>query len=147
MLSVAEFQRRLQSVTNKDRLENFVAEIIFQDEKSLIAEKIDEFTHGVRPNGDIIGTYKDPEYGMFKATINPLAKGNVDLMVMRKFVGSLILIRTDKNKYIFNAHDIHNLIGRYGQDIMGLNAKWFEQKQKEDYAPRLLEKIKQYAKI
>jgi hypothetical protein len=50
---------------------------------------------------------------------------------------------------LFNSKDKKKgqLVGKYGDDIMGLNQSKFDKRQKELYAPVLIFQIKRYAKI
>ena len=114
-------------------------EIILSDQDKLKERKVSEFTRGQRPNGDRIGEYRNPEYGIFKAQINPLANGYVDLLLTRSFTNKMFLTKRSSG-YLFNSSDnkTGNLIGKYGIDIMGINQEWFNERQKNIYKYILL---------
>jgi hypothetical protein len=116
-----------------------VNEIILSDQDKLKERKVSEFTRGQRPNGERIGEYRSPEYGIFKAQINPLANGYVDLLLTRSFTRKMFLTKRSSG-YLFNSSDnkTGNLIGKYGIDIMGINQEWFNERQKNIYKYILL---------
>jgi len=126
-----------------------VEKIILSDQKTLKEEKINEFSHGLRPDNSKIGVYKDAEYAIFKDHINPLANGYVDLLLTRQFSGGLFVQRFSPRTFIFNSSDSKtgNLIGKYGIDIMGINQEWFDIRQKDVYRLVLVQQIKQIYKI
>ena len=149
MISAAEYVKRLNTVNNSAVLEGFVDDIVVSDTNTLVDEKIDEFTHGVMPDGKRIGVYRNAEYALFKQHINPLAGGYVDLMLMRNFVNGLHLDKLFKRAYIFNSTDrkTNNLIGKYGIGILGINQQYWLNRQKEVYRIPFVQMIKNKAKI
>lgn len=116
---------------------------------SLKKEKIKEFESGIRPNGNIIGRYRNPFYRDMKQRMNPNAGGNVDLILTGRFTQGLYLTSRFQRAFIFESSDKKsaNLKGKYGIDIMGLNEDFFLNKQKFEYAPLLVVEIKRYANI
>lgn len=128
-------------------------EIVLSDQKPLKEEKINEWEHGLRPDGNGIGTYSPTEMGYdyadFKNKINPLAGfGNVDLLLTRQTARTLYVHKASKKgSFIFGMNDTHNLIGRYGIDIMGLNQDWFDKRQNDIYRLTLVYNIKKNYKI
>lgn len=138
-ISAKQMQSRLQQVANQRWLENQVHEIILSDQDKLKERKVNEFTRGQRPDGERIGEYRNAEYGIFKAQINPLANGYVDLLLTRSFTRKMFLRKFGQG-YLFNSSDnkTGNLIGKYGIDIMGINQEWFNERQKNIYKYILL---------
>ena len=113
------------------------------DQRALKEEKINEFEQGLRPDGSKIGTYRDAEYAIFKQSINPRAGGDVDLLLSRRTANSMFVRKGQSDRgYIFGITDTHNLIGRYGQDILGIDQDWFNKRQKEIYRITLVFQIK-----
>jgi hypothetical protein len=129
-------------------LKNLVSEITFSDKDKLKQEKINEFEHGIRPNGNIIGQYRDPLYQEYKYSQNPLAKGNVDLMLTHSFANKLFL-KPFNNGFIFDSSDTKrdNLVSRYDLDIMGINQDWFNNRQANIYRYTFIFNIKRSYKI
>jgi len=146
-ISPAEYQRRLKNVT-QGWLEKTVVDMVTGD-SGLKDIKRDELEMGLRPNGQIIGSYRFTEYEIMKYRMNPKAKGKVDLILTGSFVGAMFVIRRYSRAFLFDSKDQKRdkLIGQYGIDIMGLNQSKFDKRQKELYAPVLIFQIKRYAKI
>lgn len=123
-------------------------EIVLSDQKPLKNEKINEFESGLRPNGERIGFYRDPEYAIFKQQLNPKADGTVDLLLSRRTASTLFVHKGNKNgSYTFGMTDTHNLVPKYGRDILGINQDWFEKRQNDIYRLTLVFNIKKQFKI
>jgi hypothetical protein len=146
-ISPAEYQRRLKTVT-QGWLEKTMIDMVTGDD-GLKELKRDELEMGLRPNGQIIGLYRFTEYEIMKYRMNPKARGKVDLILTGSFVGGMYAIYRGSRKFLFNSKDKKKgqLVGKYGDDIMGLNQSKFDKRQKELYAPVLIFQIKRYAKI
>lgn len=88
-------------------------------------------------------------YEPFKANLNPLAKGHVDLILTGKFVDAMYLLKPRGGKYLFGNRDKKRNILKemYGDDIFGLNQQVFAKYQKEIIRPRFVRAIKQQARI
>jgi hypothetical protein len=148
-ISVAEYRKRLRTLMNMTLLNSFVDEIVFDDAKNLVKDKVDEFESGLKPSGVIIGRYRSEAYKRFKFEKNPKAGGNVDLILTGKFTGGLFLMKGTKRGYIFNSSDSKTamLKDKYGGSIMGLNQEGFNLKQRNEYANELIKSMKYHAKI
>ena len=145
-ISAKEYQKRLQPLLNQSTMKNLVQQIVLSDEKRLKEQKIDEFGQGVRPDGNRIGIYRDPEYKQIKLMQNPKADGYVDLLYTYRTARSLFLRPYNKG-FLFNWNDEHNLVGRYGLDILGINQEWFNKRQEDIYRITLVYSIKKDYKI
>ena len=141
-ISAKQMNLRLSSIANLQWLQNQVQEIVIKDNQELRKEKIDEFKHGLRPDGRIIGLYHSKAYEAFKQTLNPLAGGKVDLILSQSFSNSMFVKPFNKG-YIFDASDskTDKLKGKYGLDIMGLNQEYFNERQKTVYKSILIGQI------
>lgn len=129
-------------------MEQLVSEIVLSDQKTLKEEKVYEWEKGLRPNNTLIGNYRDPEYAIFKQQLNPLANGHVDLLYTRQTARSLFVQKGTKERgFIFGMNDVHNLVGRYGLYILGLNEETFLKRQNDIYKFTLVYKIKKDYKI
>lgn len=152
-MSPTEYQKRLQPLLNLSKLQEIVQEIVLSDQDPLKREKINEWEQGLRPDKEIIGYYSNSEMGYdyadFKNKINPRAGfGNVDLILTGQTSRSLFVKPAQKKgDYIFGMNDSHNLIGRYGMDILGLNQDWFNNRQNQIYRLTLVYNIKKNYKI
>jgi hypothetical protein len=56
-------------------------------------------------------------------------------------------VRPFREGFLFNWNDEHNLVGRYGLDILGINQDWFDKRQKDIYRLTLTYQIKKKYKI
>lgn len=142
-ISAAEMLRRLQPIAQKSWLENQVKEIVLSDNLALKKVKINEFEFGLRPNGKRIGEYANDNYAHKKNMQNSLAGyGNVDLIQTGAFVNSMFVFKNTKG-FLFDASNDKKgkLIEQYGLDIMGLNQKTFNKRQKYIYKIQLSEEI------
>jgi len=145
-ISVKQYQQRLQPILNQSTMQNLVKEIILSDQERLKEQKIDEFEQGLRPDGSRIGRYRDENYRQIKLAQNPKADGYVDLLYTYRTARSLF-VRPFREGYLFNWNDEHNLVGRYGLDILGINQDWFDKRQKDIYRLTLTYQIKKQYKI
>lgn len=133
-------------------MDKLVSQLIQENKDDLKEAKIDEFRHGLRPNGQIIGHYSNSRFGrkyrLFKIKRNPLAKGNVDLIFEGNFTRGLFLKRRGKG-FVFDSRDSKTgeLVGKYGADIMDISQRQFNDQKKRVYERMLAKKIKKYAKI
>lgn len=143
MASFKALRKKLSQVNDLNKLENLTKQIILADQ-SLKYEKVKEFEKGIRPDGSKIGDYRNSDYAAFKQSINPKAGGHVDLMLTGKFAGGMEQVAKGQGTFVFKSLDSKSemLQGRYGKDIMGLNQETFNEKQKNDYAPKLIKEIK-----
>lgn len=123
-------------------------EIVLNDPQ-LKREKESEFKDGLRPDGTIIGYYRDVEYAIFKNEINPSAGGRVDLILSGDFVRAMRVELVAPTAYIFNSTDwkTSHLIGKYGQDIMGINDDYWTKRQIDVYLPVFRFQIKRKANL
>jgi len=141
-ISAKEMQQRVASIATQSWMKDRVNRIVLSDQKALKEEKVNEFTRGERPDGRKIGKYSsaNAEYAIFKNQINPLAGiGNVDLLLTRSFTGKMFVEVTGKG-YEFDSTDSKtaNLLIKYGNEIMGLNQEWFNQRNATVYRDILL---------
>lgn len=121
---------------------------MLSDQKRLKEEKINEWEQGIRPDGDKIGTYRDPEYAIFKDNINPRANGYVDLLLTRQTANSLFVHRAiHPRAFLFGMNDRYNLVGKYGLDILGLNKETFDKRQADIYRYTFIYVLKKDYKI
>jgi len=142
MASLKEIQERLKRAT-KQKLQEAVANIVQNDD--LIYEiKEDRLERGLRPNNNIIGTYKSDSYALFKQSRNPKAGGKVDLILSGRFVKGFYVESLGNSRFIFMSTDEKSTLlqEKYGKDIMGLNNDSWNKLQKDIYAPLLVDYIK-----
>lgn len=72
---------------------------------------------GKRPNGDLIGYYRDIDYAIFKQTINPSAGGDVDLILTGSLSNKIKLVLSGKGIEVISTDDKFDAISdKYGLD-------------------------------
>jgi hypothetical protein len=119
-----------------------VREIVLSDQKRLKEQKVNEWELGLRPNNNIIGEYRDPEYQEMKYFKNPRARGYVDLILTGQTASTLIVKPYYNKAFLFSINDQHNLVGKYGLDILGINKDYWDNRQRDIYRYVLIQDIK-----
>jgi hypothetical protein len=149
-ISAKEYQKRLAPILKLSAIQELVQEELVKSETILKDLKENEFLRGERPDGSPIGRYRSPAYSMFKQRMNPLASGDVDLILTGKFINSFFVLKTPtKDGRLFGARDSKrtSLVEKYGSDIMGLNQQVFTKFEKDIIIPRFVYKIKNRFRI
>jgi len=143
-ISAAEMGRRIQALAKITVLREMVNEELIKEEDTLRMLKEQDFLEGDIYGNGAKDTYASSLYSGFKKKQNPIAGGNVDLILTGAFIDSFKLNKPKENRYLFGATDPKKsiLVGKYGIDIMGLNQEVFNKFQKEIIAPRFVQKIK-----
>ena len=142
-ISAKEMQKRVASIASTSWIKPKVNEMVENDQKALKERKINEFEFGLRPNNKKIGKYESQDYAFRKNMMNGLAGfGNVDLINTKYFSSSLFVLSNSVG-YIFDSPADYKdrLVTTYGRDILGLNQKWFNDRQQKVYAPILISDI------
>lgn len=123
MTYLETYQTQFKSQTVKSVVEKTVFDLIILNAPNIYKEVRRRWLIGESIDGGIIGTYRSQEYAMFKASINPLANGNVDLTLTGSLGDELSIRRTSENLYeIFSRDEKYQKIGRkYGFEEFGLN--------------------------
>lgn len=73
-----QIESRLKQI-NQTMVENLLAKELQANAKEILDLVRDRWLRGKRPDGSLIGEYKDFGYELLKRQQNPLAGGNVDL--------------------------------------------------------------------
>lgn len=129
-----------------------VATEVFQLEPRLKQIKYNEFLQGDRPDGSLIGTYRNLAYASDKARKNPLAGfPNVDLIDTGAFARSAKLYSPQKSlfKFRFTDSKAPDLLEKYNkgetgqQSIENISQTEFNKIQSEIIKPRFFKKIKE----
>jgi hypothetical protein len=126
-----------------------VNEELVKDEKTIKQLKEQDFLEGDIYGNDTYDSYRSRDYEIFKSRKNPLAGGNVDLILTGAFVDAMYLLKPKQGRYKFgNTDKKRNILKEmYGENIFGLNQRVFEKYQKEIISPRFLRRIKATANI
>ena len=150
IISVAQYQKRLQSVTKITVLRELVNEELIKEESNLKLLKEQDFLQGdIFGDGRSYQTYRSKGYENYKRQKNPIANGHVDLINTGAFVDAMYLLKPKQNKYLFGNKDTKRNILKeiYGDNIFGLNQKVFDKFQIEVIKPRFIRAIKLKANL
>lgn len=145
-MDLGELKKRLKKVT-LPIAQSETAKIITKD-PHILRKKVDDFRRGLRPDGSIIGEYSDSpmgqEYRLFKMSINPLAGGNVDLILTGSTARKLGVDSLGNGVFAINSSDTKwdDLISKYGEDLKIIDPNTFINLQTDVYAPQLIQRIK-----
>jgi hypothetical protein len=112
---LTEYQSTLkQSIKNMAGMVSFEV-MEYEDEvRKWIKER---WLLGERPDGSIIGVYRNPDYAMFKQRMNPKAGGDVDLTLTESLGDKIEMIPTQKNifKIISTDSKYSKIVEKYGE--------------------------------
>jgi len=145
-VSIQEMANRLNSL--KPKIQPKVEELILSSPQ-VKAEKKEEFLKGLKPNGNLIGTYRSTGYAREKYALNKRAGfRNVDLFLTGRFVNQLMPYKVSERQYLFSnrLNYGNDLIQKYGSDILGLNQQSFNDIQRIYIAPELIKFVKKQLK-
>lgn len=125
MASVIEIRNRLARITLTVARQE-VSKLVVRNEEVIRAKKA-ELKAGLRPDGNIIGTYRSEEYKKEKLLQNPSAGGTVDLIKDGGFSKNLFIQNPRQSEFIFESSDekAEMLFKKYGEDVRGLNQQTF----------------------
>ena len=114
-------QVRLNQI-NQTKIEQLLKQEILSNKAKIVDIVRQRWKRGLRPNGDIIGTYQSLFYQQEKTQRNPLAGGNVDLIDTGGLNKELtIFYNTGSLFTIFSTDEKALLIAqKYGLDVYGL---------------------------
>lgn len=111
---------------NRTLIENLLKEEILKNKDEIVALVKDRWTRGKRPDGTLIGKddleYKSFAYQQEKLRQNPLAGGNVDLILTGALSGDLTIFPLAGGNFsIFSSDEkAVNIAQKYGIDVYGL---------------------------
>lgn len=144
--TIKELLKKLDRLTLQ-RIEKETEKIIKKD-PSLLNRKKAEFREGKNPDGSDIGDYKSQEYRLFKMAMNPFADGHVDLFLTGSTWEKLRVVPLGNGGFVLESTDYKwgKLIEKYGEQIELIDVGTFEQIQKNNYAPQLIERMRQIMK-
>lgn len=118
---MADYLTTYQTDLNKVNIQKTVGDLIILNSGIVIREVTERWQHGVSVEGGIIGRYSWADYRLYKQAMNPLASGNVDLMLTGKLAGGLTLRKSGNEYQIFSTDSKYNKIGqKYGFEEFGL---------------------------
>lgn len=111
----------VKEVTSRSHIEAMVNEVILTDSEMIIRDVRERWIHGDGVEGGVIGIYRSKDYELFKASINPLAGGAVDLILTGKLAGGLAIRKQGDLYQIYSTDSKYEAIGKkYGFEEYGL---------------------------
>lgn len=118
---IETYQRTLQKSISRSEISKLVGDIIILNSGIIINQVRERWQHGQSVYGGIIGRYSWDDYRMFKQAQNPLAGGNVDLMLTGALSLGLTVKKVGSEYQIFSTDSKYNKIGqKYGYEEFGL---------------------------
>lgn len=115
--------KNFQKETNKSNVSDLIFELIILNTANIAKDVRRRWLIGESIDGGVIGTYSNDEYAMYKASINPLANGNVDLTLTGSLGEKIQIKKVGNNNFeIFSTDEKYKKIGKkYGFEEFGLN--------------------------
>jgi hypothetical protein len=118
----------LRQAVDKSYVASLVNEVIFEHEAIIVKGVRDRWLRGDGVEGGVIGVYKSRDYELFKASLNPLAGGAVDLMLTGKLSQGLGLRKQGNMFQIYSTDSKYKKIGdQYGYEEYGLTREQLEE--------------------
>lgn len=118
------FEKQLsevKQVTSRSEIEAMVNEVILTNSEMIVSNVRDRWLHGDGVEGGVIGVYRSRDYELFKASLNPLAGGAVDLMLTGKLSNGLAIRKQGDMFQLYSIDDKYEKIGdKYGYEEYGL---------------------------
>lgn len=107
---------------NHSYVEDLFKKEILSNQKQIVGLVRSRWKKGLRPDGDIIGTYQSLVYEAEKMAKNPLAGGNVDLIDQGNLNKELIVNYVGNSLFTIFSTDEKALAiaAKYGIDVYGL---------------------------
>lgn len=106
-------------------IEKLFEKELLANQKEIVDLVRGRWKKGIRPDGDIIGTYSWFSYELEKRTKNPLAGGNVDLIDTGDLEKGLLINSIGNSVFtIFSTDEkASKIASKYGLDVYGLTNK------------------------
>jgi len=120
-----------------------------ETKEDFVEANVDQMRHGKNKNGNIIGEYRSAWYGDFKTRMNPLAGGNVDLILTGAFTSGMYLELMSRGSYKIDSKEQkrNDLVKKYGSDIFGLGGEYKSKAINKNFRRVLIEKVKSVTKL
>lgn len=108
---------------NQRLIQDLLIDEILENGEQIITLVRDRWIKGKRPDGTIIGEYRDPFYREQKLLQNPIAGGNVDLILTGALSFDLTVFPTSGGDFNIFSKDEKalSIADKYGLDVYGLS--------------------------
>ena len=123
-----------------------IQEGIFETKNEIVEYQKGQMLRGLKSTGAIIGKYKNKDYAIKKANMNPLAGiNNVDLRLTGEFQRNIKLKFFSSSFEIFSTDwKFEELSNKYGNEIFGLSVPYRAEYSELYLAEKLTKKIKNH---
>ncbi len=117
---IATYQKTLNRISRSE-ITRLVGDLVILNSGVLITDVKQRWQKGQSIEGGIIGRYSWESYRLFKQQMNPLAGGNVDLMLTGALSEGLTVRKNGKDYQIFSTDSKYDKIGKkYGYKEFGV---------------------------
>lgn len=119
---ISDYQSKLEKALSYSNITKVVTDILIINTPNILNDVRNRWKAGQGVNGGLIGRYHDPEYRLFKQRLNPMAGGNVDLMLTGSLVENLTLKKIGDGVYQIISTDekYAKLAAKYGSEEFGI---------------------------
>lgn len=119
MLYLEPLSEKSKAVNVQEIVEN----LILKNKEEVVEQVRTQWKNGLRPSGEIIGIYKSFAYNREKLAQNPLAGGNVDLILTGDLNEGLTLNKLRQGMFSIFSTDSKavSIAQKYGLDVYGMN--------------------------
>lgn len=129
---ITTYQDQLKKSISQSEISKIVGDLIILNTGVLITDVRERWQHGQSVSGGIIGRYSWDDYRLYKQSLNPLAGGNVDLMLTGALSDALTVRKVGNEYQIFSTDSKYEKLGRqYGFEEFGITeqqaAEFFDQ--------------------
>lgn len=129
---ITTYQDQLKKSISQSEIRKNVGDLIILNTGVLITDVRERWQHGQSVSGGIIGRYSWDDYRLYKQSLNPLAGGNVDLMLTGALSDALTVRKVGNEYQIFSTDSKYEKLGRqYGFEEFGITeqqaAEFFDQ--------------------
>ena len=101
----------------KSNVENDLLSLLVEKESEIKQMIKERWLLGRRPDGDIIGVYRDSQYQLLKSSMNSQSGGTVDLILTGSLVGRIKTVLQSKGIEIISTDEKYTEIAnKYGYD-------------------------------
>jgi hypothetical protein len=123
MTYLSSYINTFKKETSDSAVSKLIFELLILNAPNIAKDVKRRWLIGESIDGGVIGTYSSQEYAMYKASINPLANGNVDLTLTGSLGEKIQIKKTGNNIFeVFSTDKKYKKIGeKYGFEEFGLN--------------------------
>lgn len=134
----------IKTVANRSNIQSMVGEVILTNQEIIVKQVKERWEKGESSVGGIIGRYRWEDYRMFKESMNPLAGGNVDLILTGKLSNGLAVRKYGSIYQVYSKDEKYHDIGeKYGYEEYGLTKEQMDEFYEFIYSKVMIEMLNQ----